>query len=141
MASKSLKCQIFKCEILRSIKFKLQVSFTSASKVHRGLQFWNQNGKASSNEREIWNNQEPANVADILVSLTLPPTAYRILWLRYHGRSHFWLYIVIDHLLKRTYRGHMSKFRLKSQKLNEILKLENLETTRFFSFVDTRKLA
>ena len=26
--------------------------------------------------------------------------------------SHFGLYIAIDHLLPRTYRGHMPKFRL-----------------------------
>ena len=83
--------------------------------------------------------------------LTLPPMAFRIRWLlwggvlktplRYHGRSHFGLYIAIEHLLPGTYRGHMQKFRLKSQKLNEILRFENLEITRFFSFVDTRKLA
>ena len=60
--------------------------------------------------------------------------------LRYHGRSHFGLYIAIEHLLPGTYRGHMPKFRLKSQKLNEILRFENLEITRFFSFVATRKL-
>ena len=56
---------------------------------------------------------------------------------RYHGRSHFGLYIAIDHLLPGTDRGHMPKFRLKSKKLDEILRLENLEITRFFSFVDT----
>ena len=61
--------------------------------------------------------------------------------LRYHGRSHFGLYIAIEHLLPGTYRGHMPKFRLKSQKLNEILRFENLEITRFFSLVDTQKLA
>ena len=59
--------------------------------------------------------------------LTLPLTAYRILWLlrgggilksslKYLGRSHFGLYIAIDHLLPWTYKGHMPKFRLKSQK-------------------------
>ena len=46
---------------------------------------------------------------------------------RYHGRSHFGFYIAIDHLLPGTYRGHMPKSRLKSQKLNEILRFENLE--------------
>ena len=61
--------------------------------------------------------------------------------LRYHGRSHFGLYIALDHLLTGTYRGHMPKFGLKSQKLNEILRFVNFEITRFFPFVDTRKLA
>ena len=62
------------------------------------------------------------------IILTLPPTAYRIRWLlrgrglkdpplRYHGRSHFGLYIAIDHLLTWTYKGHMPQFGLKSQKL------------------------
>ena len=56
--------------------------------------------------------------------------------LRYHGRTHFGLYIAIEHLLPGTYRGHMPKFRPKSQKLNEILRFENLEITRFFPFID-----
>ena len=76
-----------------------------------------------------------------IVILTLPPTAYRILWLlRYHGRSYFGPFIAIDHLLTGTYRGHMPKFVLKSQKFNEILRFVNFEITRFFPFVDTRKL-
>ena len=40
-------------------------------------------------------------------------------------------HIAIDHLLLGTYRGHMPKFILKSQKLNEILRFENFEITRF----------
>ena len=68
--------------------------------------------------------------------------AYQIWWLlTYDRRSHFGLYIVIEYLLPGTYRGHMPKLRLKSQKLNEILRFEDLKTTRFFSFVDTGKLA
>ena len=63
-------------------------------------------------------------------NLTLPPTTY-------HGRSHFGLCIAIDHLLPGTYRGHMPKFRLKSEKLNEMLRFENFEITRFFPVVDT----
>ena len=58
--------------------------------------------------------------------------------LRYHGRSHFGLCIAIQHLLPGIYRGRMPKFRLKSQKLNEILRFENFE---IFPFVDTWKLA
>ena len=69
----------------------------------------------------------------ISVPLTLPPTAYRILWLlrlknpplRYHGRSHFGLYITIDHLLTKAYRGPMPKFGLKSQKFKEIWRFAN----------------
>ena len=38
----------------------------------------------------------------------LNPTSYGIL--RYHGGSHFGLYIAIDHLLTQTYRGHVPKF-------------------------------
>ena len=57
----------------------------------------------------------------LVETLTLPPTAYWILWLlrlggdvlktplRYRGRSHFGLYIAIDHLLPGTYSGHMPK--------------------------------
>ena len=59
----------------------------------------------------------------------------------YHGRSHFGLYISIDHLLLGSYRGHMPRFRLKYQKLNEILRFENFEITRFFPFIDKWKLA
>ena len=52
--------------------------------------------------------------------------------LRYHGRTHFGLYIAIEHLLPGTYRGHMPKFRPQSQKLNKILRFENLVITRSF---------
>ena len=71
-------------------------------------------------------------------SLGINPTSYGIiLWLlrsplRYHGKSHFGLYIAIDHLLPGTYRGHMPIFRLISLTLNEILRLENFEKMRFF---------
>ena len=60
--------------------------------------------------------------------------------LRYHRRCHFGLYIAIDHLLTRTYRGHMPKFGLKSQKFNEILRFAYFEIMSFFPFVDTQKL-
>ena len=48
-------------------------------------------------------------------------------------------YIAIDHLLTGKYRGHMPKYGLKSQKLNEILRFVNFEIMRFFPFVDTRE--
>ena len=46
--------------------------------------------------------------------------------LRYHGRTHFGLYIAIEHLLPGTCRGHMPKFRPKSQKLKKILRFEKI---------------
>ena len=74
-------------------------------------------------------------------SLTLPPTTYpdSVAATGSHWRSHFGLYISIDHLLPGTYRGHMPKFWLESQKLKEILRFENFEITRFFPFFDTQK--
>ena len=60
---------------------------------------------------------------------------------RYHRRSYVGPYIAIDHLLTGTYRGHMPKFGLKFQKLNEILRFLNFEIKRFFPLVDTLKSA
>ena len=62
---------------------------------------------------------------------------YLLQHIGFHGRSHFGLFIAIDHLLPGTYRGHMPKFVLKSQKLNERLRFENFEIMRFFPFVYT----
>ena len=71
------------------------------------------------------------SVAAMVVGLKDPPP------LKYHGRSHFGLYIAITGI----YRGHMPKFRPKSQKCKETLRSINFEITRFFSFVDTQKSA
>ena len=56
------------------------------------------------------------------------------------GGGHFGPHIAKDHLLLLTYRGHMPKFRLKSQKMTEILRFENFKITRFFPFVDAEKM-
>ena len=76
-------------------------------------------------------------IANLKTLKVLNPTSKDPIPLRYHGRSHFGLYIAIDHVLPGTYRGHMPKFRLISLKLNEMLRFENFEITRFFPFVDT----
>ena len=79
--------------------------------------------------------KNPKN-ADIVRQFMPPEFFSRIFFLF----CRFWPHIAKGHLLLKTCRGHMRKFRLKSQKLAEILRFENFKIMRFFPFVDAEKL-
>ena len=80
-------------------------------------------------------------------SIAIKSLKWFLLWYLRGGGEHLFpyrygrTYFAIDHLLTGTYRSHIPKLVLKSQKLNEMLRFVNFEITRFFPVVDTRKSA
>ena len=61
--------------------------------------------------------------------LTLSPMGYPPL--RYQGRSYLWPHVAKEYLLLGKFSGHIQKFGLKSQKLNEISEFKDFDKFRF----------